>query len=392
MTLLVGGDDVVVRPLTPYAPIACELLAALSRELRNDREAARYPDVIAFAFWWRGANVERLKAEFAAGHRGARLGVGLVFHITPSNVPVNFAFSFALGLLAGNANRVRVPSKPFPQVDIICGALARVLAEERFAELARMTSFVRYEQDDAVTGAYSAACNARIIWGGDVAIQNIRRLPIPERSIELAFADRYSLCVLGAPAINELAPDALARLAQDFYNDTYAMDQNACSSPHLLIWQGAGKHEAKQRWYQALAELVARKYDLAPVSAVDKYAQLCDDAIGLPDVASVTRHGNQVVRVTLSRLPEATHDLRGKAGYFYELDADALDDVARVVNTRYQTLTYFGVDKQRLVEFVVEERLMGIDRIVPVGAALDFGVIWDGYDVIATLSRIIEAR
>ena len=386
-----GDEPLLVRPLPPYSDLACELLAALSAELRNDREAARYPDVIAFAFWCRKGNIERLKAD-DLGRRGARLGLGLVFHITPSNVPVNFAFSFAFGLLAGNANRVRVPSKPFAQVDVICRALSRVLAENRFSELRRASSFVRYEQDDAITGAYSASCNARIIWGGDVAIQSIRKLPIPERGIEIAFADRYSFSVLGAPAINALAPEGLTRLAQDFYNDTYLMDQNACSSPHLLVWQGEGKREAKQRLFSSLAELVARKYELAAVSAVDKYTQLCNDAIDLDGVVGVTRHGNHVVRVTLARLPEATHELRGRAGYFYELDVDTLDDVARVVNTRYQTLTYFGVDKQQLLDFVIDHRLMGIDRIVPVGTALDIGVIWDGYDVIATLSRVIDVR
>jgi hypothetical protein len=397
--VLVGTESdasagLLVRPLPPYSPIACDLLAALSTELRNDREAAKHPDVIAFAFWCRKGNLERLKAEFLGdgGRRGARLGLGLVFHITPSNVPVNFAFSFAFGLLAGNANRVRVPSKPFAQVDIICSALSRVLADARFAPLARMTSFVRYEQDDAITGGYSATCNARIIWGGDVAIQNIRRLPIPERSVEIAFADRYSFCVLGAPAINALAPDALAKLAQAFYNDTYLMDQNACSSPHLLVWQGEGKRVAKQRLFTALAELVTRTYDLQTVTAVDKYAQLCEDAIGLPDVVDVARYGNQLTCVTLARLPAATHELRGKAGYFYQLDADTLDDVAPVVNTRYQTLTYFGVDKSMLLAFVVDFSLMGIDRIVPVGAALDIGVVWDGYDVISTLSRVIDVQ
>ena len=48
-----------------------------------------------------------------------RLGKGVVFHIAPSNVPVNFAFSFAAGLLAGNANIVRIPSKDFEQVQIM---------------------------------------------------------------------------------------------------------------------------------------------------------------------------------------------------------------------------------------------------------------------------------
>ena len=34
----------------------------------------------------------------------------------------------------------------------------------------------------------------------------------------------------------------------------------------------------------------------------------------------------------------------------------------------------------------------GIDRIVPVGRTLDMDVIWDGFDLPNTLSRIIEVK
>ncbi len=30
----------------------------------------------------------------------------------------------------------------------------------------------------------------------------------------------------------------LIKIAQDFYNDAYLFDQNACSSPHLIVWIG----------------------------------------------------------------------------------------------------------------------------------------------------------
>ena len=41
---------------------------------------------------------------------------------------------------------------------------------------------------------------------------------------------------------------------------------------------------------------------------------------------------------------------------------------------------------------VIDNRLRGIDRIVPVGRAMDIGIIWDGYDIISMLSRIVQAE
>ena len=61
-----------------------------------------------------------------------------------------------------------------------------------------------------------------------------------------------------------------------------------------------------------------------------------------------------------------------------------------VVNAKYQTVTYFGLDPEKLLQAVVEKKLVGIDRIVPIGKAMDIDAIWDGHNLIAELSRIIH--
>ena len=53
-----------------------------------------------------------------------KIARGIVFHVTPSNVPMNFAYSYIAGLLSGNNNIVRVPSKQFKQVGLFFVALA----------------------------------------------------------------------------------------------------------------------------------------------------------------------------------------------------------------------------------------------------------------------------
>lgn len=76
-----------------------------------------YFDIATFRFWRRKSALLREKEKY--DDLSFRLGKGIVFHSTPSNVPVNFSFSFASGLLAGNANIVRLPAKDFDQVKII---------------------------------------------------------------------------------------------------------------------------------------------------------------------------------------------------------------------------------------------------------------------------------
>lgn len=391
---LVVKDDrtMSIQPLIPYDDLVCEFLNSLSQALLADKGAKLYPDVISFAYWCRRANITRLKQEFAEKH--IRLGLGLVFHIAPSNVPINFAFSYVFSLLAGNANIVRVPTKDFPQTRVVCGIINQLFANEKYKMIADMTAFVQYPQNDEITSAFSEKCNGRIIWGGDQAIQTIRKLAIPERSIEIAFADRYSFCAIDANSILQTDNVTLNRLAGSFYNDTYLMDQNACSSPHLIVWLGKGAvlTEAKEKFWDSVYETTVSKYELQPVNAVDKYMLLCENAIELDNIINFKKHGNYLYRIALDSLPNNMDAFRGQYGYFYEYDTQNINSIAHIINTKYQTMTYFGLDKTELRNFVVSNRLSGIDRIVPIGSALDIGVIWDGYDIVKSLSRIIDIK
>ena len=39
--------------------------------------------------------------------------------------------------------------------------------------------------------------------------------------------------------------------------------------------------------------------------------------------------------------------------------------------------------------FLLNNNLLGIDRVVPIGNALDINIIWDGFEVTKHLSRVI---
>lgn len=212
--------------------------------------------------------------------------------------------------------------------------------------------------------------------------------------MELAFADRYSICLIAADKILGASQLELKKLAEAFYNDVYLMDQNACSSPHLILWLG-GEDEAKDaqyKFWESVSLSVTSKYDLKPVSAIEKYTLLCEKAIALDDISNFEQFGNFIYRIELSKLPENMDSCRGKYGFFYEHVISDMNSVSHIINKKYQTLTYYGVEKELLNDFVVQNHLMGIDRIVPIGNALDIGVIWDGYDIVSSLSRIVDIK
>ncbi len=391
LTIWVGGplDALERRPLRPYAEPVVSFLSALSKALLGRADLRDYPDIAAFAFWCRSANLSRLSDAFDRRH--ARLGRGLVLHITPGNVPVTFAYSFAFGLLAGNANIVRIPDE-FPQVEIICDAIAALFDAPAHARVAAMNRLVRYPRSDAITAALSAQCHGRMIWGGDATVAHLKLLPAHPRCVDVAFCDRYSLCLMGAEAVLDAGEEALADLARGFFNDSYLFDQNGCSSPHLVLWRGTGEAvaAAQRRFWGALEGVVQDSYPLTDARAVDKFADLCRTACTVEAARDAIRHGNLIYRITLDALPADIDAHRGRYGTFFEYAADSLDGLADIVTERYQTITCFGVDRGEVVDFVVDQGLAGIDRVVPVGQALDMGVIWDGYMLVEQLSRVVH--
>lgn len=375
------------RPDIPFSEAVLDYLNALSASLLHDAQSRQYPDVITFAFFCRRANLQRLAETYQ--QNVMRLGRGMVFHIAPSNVPINFAYSLVAGLLAGNHNVVRVSSKLFVQVDILLRHMA--LLQKDYPEISHRIAIVRYEHDSNANEIFSADSHVRVIWGGDLTIQLIRKNALPARSFDICFADRYSLAVINADQlVNEADMDGLALR---FYNDTYLFDQNACSAPHLVVWLGENTNiaMAKERFWSSVQQLVDKRYPLQDIQAVDKLTAMYRQAVAM-DIHAEPMVNNRLRRVELCELATDIDDYRCAGGYFTEFTAQSINDIAPIIKNKYQTLAYYGLDKETLYSFVENNRIVGIDRIVPFGETTAFSLTWDGYDLIQTMSRIVDVK
>tara|TARA_Y100000590_G_scaffold470645_1_gene667340 strand:- start:9501 stop:10691 length:1191 start_codon:yes stop_codon:yes gene_type:complete len=386
---LVGNGSISRESFIPYSKEICNFISDLSNELNLNSLSRKYPDIKTFSFWCRKKNIESLKKNYFS--EKTRLGLGLIFHITPSNIPTNFAYSLIFGLITGNSNIIKVPSKKFDQIDIICKAINKIL-KNKYKIVKKMISVVRYSDNDDYTNKISSICDARLIWGGDNSIKNIRKFPLKHRALDLAFADRYSFCVINAQDVLKLNQSKIKRLVENFYNDTYLVDQNACSSPHLILWMGKNVNKVRNKFWKSLSHLVKKKYVISESASIDKYAQLCTDIISLNNMKKHEVFEDSVYTISLKKLDKNIHNLRGKWGFFYEHNINDLNEIKNYVNNKYQTLTYFGLKKRNLTDFVLKNKLDGIDRIVPIGQALDINFFWDGYDLNKILSRVIDIK
>lgn len=377
----------------PFHPLRIEFSDAISRAIFRHERAKSFPDVLAAAFWLRRASVMRLACRFAASGSPSsfRAPRGLVFHLPPANIATLFVYPLIASLLVGNRNVVRVSrDRPAAQVELLAELLRDTLAEERFAELRDELSLVAYGHEPEPTAAISRDADVRLLWGGNETIERLRAVPVAPGAHELTFGDRFSYAVLRAGAVldaDNAARDSLARRA---FNDVYWFDQMACSSPRLLVWVGeADKVDAaREIFYGALGSVIAEKeYRLQPGVAIAKltftYGALIDRS-----VEALHKHGNELVVIRLRDLEDFDRSHPG-AGLLFEARVDELGDLVDFVQRRDQTLAAHGFEADELADFARSLRGRGIDRIVGFGDALTFDSVWDGYDLLAELTRTV---
>lgn len=389
MQYLVGDESKILKmPSVAVKPVFDEKIvgffAALSRTLMHMPEAKQYSDVMSYAFWIRKPSIFQEKERFGEKRK---LGRGIAFHIAPSNVAVNFAVSFTSALLAGNPCIVRVSSKEFEQVNIITKAICQVM-EDEYVEMRDYLVIVRYEHSEEINEVLSTMCDIRIVWGGNRTLYEVRKALLPPRAIELAFSDRHSIAVINAEAY--LESDA-KKTADLFYIDTYYTDQNACSSPRLIVWTGEKVEEAKERFYRALSEKIEKEYDMAPILAIDKWNAFCELAATHTGI-EIREENNMLIRVSVKKLTDDLMDYKMGGGYFFEYVTENLTDIVPILGKTCQTISYLGVNPEDIYDVVVKNGVRGVDRIVPLGHTMDLTFTWDGYHMIDTMSRYVDVQ
>ncbi len=387
ITYLVGDLDVLrqisgTAALPIFSNDAIVFFDQLSKLIMHDEEAKKYPDVIAYAFWIRKGNILKAKEKYVNGTQW--IGRGIAFQIAPSNIPVQFAVSLTYALLSGNASIIRISEKKFEQVDIICRCINTIL-ETSCSDMRQYFVVMRYGHDDRITQQLSDICDVRMIWGGDASISAIRKLGVPARCIDLGFADRYSIAVIDS---DELLKQSISIIANDFYNDTYFSDQNACSSPRLVVWTGTCVEKARDTFWKELERLVEEKYNMEPIFSSEKLLNTAVLSAVHSDLRQI-KNNNLLVRLETDKLYEDLMEYKGNCGYFFEYVATDLEEIVPILKKECQTVIYLGNIEMQLRSIIDRYGVRGVDRIVPIGHGSDISFVWDGLELPYILGRQI---
>lgn len=384
------ADDTGASPLVPADPRALAFLGQLSRELLRGAGRA-FPELVALGFFLRPGELARVLADQTrrTADDVVRAPRGMVFHVPPANVDTIFVYSWALALLAGNLNVVRLSERTDgPAARALLQAVTDAMGDAD-PVISLTQRIVSYGHDDAVTAALSAACDLRVIWGGDASVERLRAFALAPRARELTFPDRFSMAVVGADGYLAMDPHERDRIAVGMFNDAYWFDQAACASPRLVVLVGAATRTAAagDDLFARLGRVIDRKgYRVDTAMAMEK--RVAAATLALDGVAThVDWRSNELVVVRVDGAPSRTH---AGAGTFQLLAVSDLHDLVPLVRRRDQTLTHAGIAAAELRDLVRALNGRGVDRVVPVGQALTFASVWDGEDLLEVFARRVS--
>ena len=385
--LLAGNEPSGTFTNKIFDSIILDFLSDLSKEIFSKNRKIKYKEIIALGYWCRKSNLESLKKNY--NNLNLQVGKGIAFHIVPSNVPINFAYSLIFGLLSGNSNIVRVGEEDNEIVKSTCQLFNRILNKKKYQKIKNENAIITYKKNDELTEYFSSISDCRILWGSDETIKVLKKFKTKVNCIDLIFADRYSTSIINPDMIN---PGNINKLVYNFYIDTFLMDQNACSSPHLVVWLNLNKKNKKNKklFWEKLILLSKKNYDLDLSKSYEKLTRSLENILFLKNDVNSFENNDQILHLTkIKNIPHKIESIRGRFGSFYEYYAKNFDFLNKIQSDKLQTISYFGLDKKEIREKIDKTNLTKVSRFVPIGSTLNIDLNWDGYDVINNLSKKI---
>lgn len=374
-----------------FSDTAIDFISAFSKEIQKSHSLKGDAEMMSLAFWMRRQHILALKEKYSFTQtRSDRFASGVAFHISPANVHSMFIYSWFISLLCGNKNIVRISPKSKENLSSILEIINKLLEKDQFLEIRKRTILLSYDRSQKATAFLSEICDIRIIWGGNSTINEIRKIPLSPGAKELLFSNKFSLAVLNARAFSDASHDEKNNVVRSFYNDSYQFGQEACSSPRMVYWVGSegNARDASDCFWKLLDDYVLSQdhgLNLADISK--KLFAMQSLALSREDVTVEQVQSNLVTRVQVDDIEEIPESFHVGRGMFFESDVDNFEKVFSFFKKNYQTISYYGFEVESIKRDFYKVNPSGACRFVPIGKALSFNEVWDGFNLFYEYSR-----
>ena len=99
---------VKIKTYKPFNEDILKSIDSLSKKILHSKEARKFSEIMSLGFWMRKSNIFNYKKRYGEDVTKFSNGLGMLFHIPPSNIETGFAYSLFFGLITGNTNVLRI--------------------------------------------------------------------------------------------------------------------------------------------------------------------------------------------------------------------------------------------------------------------------------------------
>jgi len=403
-------DDIIgkldkYREIINYYPTDAlvKIINEYSKILSRNKKLLCYEGVPFLTLWLKENNIcknlklnfNNIKAldEFVVLEEGKYIKAqprGVVCHFMAGNVPTLSIFSLIQALLCKNVNLLRVPVE---NINIILELLEPLSDVEISFEgkqyygkdLLKCASIIYFPSHDRSSNVeMSLRADARIIWGGETAVNSINTMPKKTTCKDIIFGPKYSFAVFDRSAMES------TNLTKNF--DTLAQEiicfnQNACTSPQVLFVEKSDLDlkEAGRLLAESLSKL-AKRYpnDSISQSTLVKILNKRGEYLLSTD-KDIICDNNINFTILIDRNIRLEEPVNGRTIFLKEVED--IYEVCKLITPRIQTIGIASEDAVKMKDFSQKVSLRGVDRIVKVGCMSFYDLPWDGILVMSELVK-----
>ncbi len=317
---------------------------------------------------------------------------GLVLNIPSSNISMMPFYTWIPSFLSGNSNFIRLSRKL--DIELVKKIISFIDDAIGTIESSRQVFYSGYI-DDELTKILSQNCDVRMLWGNDSTLRDIKRNYPTSAVLELNYKNRNSAALIDSKDYLAMQIESRRIFLKNYLNDSLSFSFAACSSPQYTFWVGS-KEDNLDAQLLFLKDLKCHfqkpDIDKAIITTNNFYSlqsSLLKNSLKLKNDFLICGRG--LITIEANKLSSFSSQYIDSNTFFISLDS--LDQLIEFFPDNIQTLTYTKNINKDFIRNL--PRLLNYkcpDRIVKLGQALSFNIVWDGINFFNALTRNISIQ
>lgn len=381
--------------------VILDMLDEYSRRLSKNRKLLAIEGAAYLSFYFRKSNMEKLVemsvgdkrymdgfVECGAGKFKRARNRGVCCHFIAGNVVTLAFYSIFQSLVAKNSNIARIPESIMPVVikflalleDIEVSFEGRSYSSRILLENIVLVYFK--SSDRILSESMSHLADARVIWGGEKAVDSIGVLGKKTTCHDIVFGPKYSFAVFDSMAVESRHANVyFEKLALDIS----LFNKKACSSPQVIFVEKSSisfKHIGEM--LKAAFEKSKRPMDFISEAECAQVINMRGLYL-LDEKKCICSSRGLEYTILMDKVERLEEPMPGRCIFLKEIES--ILELDQLITPRIQTIGCAVCDRKKLFEFAERVTSRGVDRIVDVGSMNIYDSPWDGYFLIGQLVR-----